>query len=125
MSTREPLDEILIQGLEIWCRVGVPDHELASPQRLLVDVSIRPRAGFESLGDDIAATIDYDAVCSRLAQTAADRPRRLIESLAADLAATILREFGALETCVTVRKFILEQTESVGVRCTRSVSEKT
>jgi 7,8-dihydroneopterin aldolase/epimerase/oxygenase len=119
MTTKNPSDEIFIEGLEIQCRVGVPDQELASPQRLRVDVSIRPRAAFESLGDDIAATIDYAAVCTRLAEVAAARPRRLIESLAADLAAIILGEFGALEASVTVRKFILEHTESVGVRCTR------
>lgn len=123
MQCSDGQDEILIRGLEIWCRVGVPDAEIAEPQRLLVDVGIRPRVSFEALGDDIAATIDYDALCKKLASEAGARPRRLIETLAADLAAAAMSDHSALSVTVEVRKFVLAQTEFVAVRCTRSARQ--
>ncbi len=112
-------DEILIRGLEIWCQVGVPDEELAVPQRLLVDVLIHPGERFDGMADNIAATVDYDAVCKRLASLAASRKHRLIETLASDMATTVLAEFPATSVAIEIRKFILKNTESVGVRCTR------
>jgi len=119
-SHAEP-DEILIRGLELWSQVGVPDAEIASPQRLLADISIRPKVAFEALGDDIAATIDYDELCRRLSELAASRPRRLIETLAADLASVALAEYPAISVTIEIRKFVLAQTEFVAVRCTRSI----
>jgi dihydroneopterin aldolase len=115
------LDEIRIRGLEVWCHVGVPDEELAVPQRLLVDVILCPKVGFDSLGDDISATVDYDAVCHRLMALASSKPRRLIETLAADMAHAVLKEFAVVSVTIEIRKFILEQTEFVGVRCTRTL----
>ena len=123
MSSAVLEDEIVIRGLEVWCSIGVPDEELASPQRLLVDVSIAPRTSFEATGDDLSATVDYAAVCTRLAVVASERPRRLVETLAADFAGTVLKEFGAIRVAVEVRKFILEETEFVGVRCVRKAPE--
>ncbi len=115
----EAVDEILIQGLEIWCQVGVPDDEIAVPQKLLVDVTIVAPTPFDELGDEIAATIDYAAVCQRLAALAEENPRRLIETLASDMVHVLITEFGARSATVQVRKFILEQTEYVGARCHR------
>ncbi|MEX1118212.1 MAG: dihydroneopterin aldolase [Terrimicrobiaceae bacterium] len=112
-------DEILIQGLEMWCQVGVPDEELAVAQKLLVDVTMVASKPFQMLGDEIAATIDYAAVCLRLAEIAKAKPRRLIETLASDMVEVLLDEFRAQAATVQIRKFILEQTEYVGVRCHR------
>ncbi len=115
----DAMDEILIQGLEIWCQVGVPDDEIAVPQKLLVDVTLVAPALFESLGDEISATIDYAEVCLRLEAFAKESPRRLIETLASDMVHLLLTEFGARSVTVQIRKFILEKTEYVGVRCCR------
>ncbi len=117
----DALDEILIQGLEIWCQVGVPDDEIAVPQKVLVDVTMKAPALFEALDDRIDATIDYAAVCVRLSSLAAESPRRLIETLAADMVHVLLNEFGARSATVQIRKYILAQTEYVGVRCHRDI----
>jgi len=113
------VDEILIQGLEIWCQVGVPDDEMAVPQKLLVDVTILAPMRFEALGDEIDATVDYAAVCVRLSALASEKPRRLIETLASDMTHVLLKEFGASAATVQIRKFILPNTEHVAVRCHR------
>lgn len=121
MNTSEPgcFDRILIRGLELWCSIGVPDAERSEPQRLLADLEIIPRTGFDAMGDDIASTIDYDSLSRELAAVAASRPRHLIETLAADLAHHVIDRHPALSVTVEVRKFILAHTEFVGVRCTR------
>jgi dihydroneopterin aldolase len=74
---------------------------------------------FEALSDEIDATIDYAAVCVRLSDLANEKPRRLIETLAVDMVNSLLNEFGASAATVQIRKFILPNTEHVGVRCHR------
>jgi dihydroneopterin aldolase len=111
------MNEILIKGLSVECRVGVPDGERAHPQRLLIDVLLVPRTAFADLHEDLARTADYDAAARRIAAVAAERPRRLIETLASDLTDMLLREFPVASATVEIRKFILPQTEYVAVRC--------
>lgn len=115
-----PPDEIEIRGLEVDTHIGVPDDERAAPQRLRVDLRLVPRRGFDQMPDDLAATVDYFALSQRVVALAAARPRRLIETLADEIATTALREYALRRVEVTVRKFILPNTEHVAVRCVRS-----
>ena len=116
------MNEILIKGLSVECRVGVPDEERAHPQRLLIDATLVPRTAFADQADDLTLTADYDAAARRMAAVATERPRKLIETLAADLAAMLLREFPLVAAEVEIRKFILPQTEYVAVRCRREAA---
>lgn len=109
------MNEIRIRGLKLECHIGVPEEERATVQTLLVDLTIVPLTAFDELNDDIERTVDYDAVCRRLAVIASDHPRQLIETLAVDLARTVITEFPATEALVEIRKFILPQTDHVGV----------
>jgi len=110
------VSEILISGLRVETRIGVPDAERAEPQEVVLDVRIEPRLGFDAMGDDIGLTVDYDAVARRIAVLAQERPRRLIETLAAETARMVVAEFAARSVTVEVRKFILPQTDHVAVR---------
>lgn len=112
-------DEIEIRGLEVFPRIGVPAEERAEPQRLLVDLRLAPRRSFATMPDEIAATVDYFALSQRVVDLAAARPRQLIETLAEEIAGFVLREFAVQRVDVTVRKFILPNTEHVAVRCRR------
>lgn len=111
------MSTILIQKLEVFARIGVPDEERATAQRLLVNAAIEPLMPFHELEDEITHTVDYDAACRRLVELAAERPRKLIETLAAEMAKTLTTEFPARRAEVEVRKFILPNTEYVAVRC--------
>ena len=112
-------DWIEIRGLRIRTHIGVPDAERAEAQQLLVDVRMRPLRNFSRMPDSIAATVDYFAVSQRITALAAEKPRQLIERLADDIAATVLGEFAVRRIEVTVRKFILPETEHVAVHCVR------
>jgi dihydroneopterin aldolase len=112
-------DWIEIRGLRITTHIGVPDAERAEPQQLLVDLRMRPLRSFARMPDSISSTVDYFAVSQRVAALAAEKPRQLIERLADDIAAAVLKEFAVRRIEVTVRKFILPETEHVAVHCVR------
>lgn len=110
------MSEILIRGLRVNCLIGVPDEERAGPQEIELDLTIEPHAPFDTMNDDVGNTVDYAMVCNRLGDEAAARPRRLIETLAVDLARLVLREFPCRAVTIDIRKFILPETDWVGVR---------
>jgi FolB domain-containing protein len=106
---------ISIQGLELQSRIGVPEEERAQAQRLLADLRFASIHQPPDLGDDLSLTVDYHAVALRVAAIAGEEPRRLIETLADEVAAKLLQEFGLQWIEITIRKFILPQTEWVAV----------
>ena len=111
-------DVIRINGLEVDTRIGVPDEERVSAQRLLLDVALE--GDFRGIGDDLAGTTDYAAVAGWVTTECRRRELRLVETLAEELAVGLLREFPlATAAEVGVRKFILPRTENVGVRVRR------
>lgn len=112
-------DEIHISSLRLSTHIGVPDAERAESQVLEADVVIRVSDRFESMNDDLAATIDYASVAARLEALAAERPRLLIETLAAEMAACVLSEFRAAGVTIELRKRILPGTDHVAVRLVR------
>lgn len=112
-------DAILIEALELSAHIGVPDEERGAPQRLTVSLRIEPRRGFAALGDEIANTVDYFAVCQAIKALALTRPRRLIETLAEEIVALVLREFAVAAIEVELRKFILADTAFVAVKLRR------
>lgn len=114
-----PADEIRISALRLTTHIGVPDAERASSQVLVADLTLRLAARFEAMHDDLAATIDYAAVATRLQELAAARPRQLIETLAAEMVACVLEEFKAAGVTLELRKHILPATDHVAVRLTR------
>lgn len=109
-------ESIRINSLELMCRIGVPDEERATPQRLTADIELTVEKPFRSMGEDITRTIDYDALSQRLVQLAAERPRVLVETLAQELCDCCTREFGAPTARIELHKYILLHTRSVSVQ---------
>jgi FolB domain-containing protein len=106
---------ISIQGLEVMSHVGVPEEERAVAQRLLLDLRFAALAQSEKLHDDITQTVDYHRVSLRVVEISRARSYKLIETLADDLATALIAEFHLCWIDVTIRKFILPNTEWVGV----------
>lgn len=114
-----PPDEIHLRGLDLPTRIGVPEAERAAWQTLQADVTLRLKAPVESCADDLARTVDYAAVATRLRDLAAERPRQLLETLAAEVSACLLAEFAAASVTVELRKRVLPGTDWVAVRVVR------
>jgi dihydroneopterin aldolase len=122
LETASPNDEIRIEELELFARVGVPDEERAEPQRLTISLVLEPRNRFGDLGDDLTRTVDYAAVCAEIRSFVAGREERLIETLANDLAAHLLRRFEITRVELELRKFILPETRFVAVKISRDLA---
>ncbi|MDH4477332.1 MAG: dihydroneopterin aldolase [Verrucomicrobiaceae bacterium] len=113
-------DRILINGLELPVQIGVPDEERAGWQTLRADLELELVGRVEDFGDDLSATVDYDAVAREIRQLAAERPRRLIESLAGEIAQAVLMRPLVCGVTVTIRKRILPGVDDVAVRIHRA-----
>jgi 7,8-dihydroneopterin aldolase/epimerase/oxygenase len=98
-------DRISLIGLRAFGRHGVLDHERRDGQEFVVDAVLwldtRPAAA----ADDLALTVDYAAVASRLAAVVSGEPVALIETLADRLAAACLSVHPAVRDVeITVHK---------------------
>lgn len=113
------MSEILISGLRVRSNIGVPDEERAEIQELEFDLRIRTGLAFDQMEDTLSKTIDYARVCQRVSEIAAEKPRNLIETLADEVAGKVLAEFDAASVELELRKYILQETRHVAVRCTR------
>ena len=114
-----PNDEIRIEELEVFARVGVPDGERAQPQRLTISLTLQPRRSFGDLGDDLAQTVDYAAVCREVRNFLRDRADKIIETLADEMATHLLRCFDLARVELELRKFVLPETKYVAVKVAR------
>jgi 7,8-dihydroneopterin aldolase/epimerase/oxygenase len=113
-------DEILLSGVQVTAWIGVSEQERELPQTVELDAVLVPEGGCEAKSDELAGTIDYEAVWRRLREVAAERPRKLIETLANEMAGDLLRQFPLCEVGIEIRKSILPGTQSAGVKIWRT-----
>lgn len=106
---------IEIKGLAVFCKIGVPEEERKTAQRLLLDLRLVPLRPFSEMGDDLTATVDYDALSRDAKQFCEASRYHLIETLADALTRRLIGRFPLREAALTVKKFILPDTEYVSV----------
>jgi dihydroneopterin aldolase len=122
MQNEAAADHIHIEQLEIFARVGVPDKERATPQRLTVSITLWSKQDTRDLGDQIGRTVNYSAVAEEAKSFARDQSVNLIETLADRLAMHLLGSFAIQKIRVELRKFVLRDAKYVSVTVTRSAS---
>lgn len=114
------LDLIFIEGLVGETVIGIHDSELHRPQPLVIDVCAgtpRPRACDT---DQIADTIDYGELRTRIHRLLREHSVQLLEAFAEQIARIAIDEFGAHWVRVRVakpRKF--DDVQAVGVQIER------
>jgi len=113
------MDKIIINDLEVFYRIGVPEEERAAPQRLLISVEMTRDVSAAAAADDLTKTIDYYAVTRRLLAFGERRSWKLLEKLAVDIAGLILSEFTPDIVSVVVEKLRKNEARHVAVRLSR------
>lgn len=108
-------DTIIIEALEVQFRVGVPDEERRHPQKLLISLYLEKDFRPAADRDEVALTVDYDALTRQLIAWGERREWKLIETLASDLAQWVLASYAVEKIRVEIKKFILPHTQYVGV----------
>ena len=122
MQNEPAADQIHIEQLEIFARVGVPEKERATPQRLTVSITLWPKQDTRDLGDQIGRTVNYSAVAEEAKNFARDQSVNLIETLADGLAMHLLGKFAIQGIRVELRKFVLPDAKYASVTVTRTAS---
>jgi len=112
-------DAIIIRDLEVYYHVGVTEEERATSQRLLLTLEFEQDFTAAAASDNLADTLDYDAICRRLLGFGDGCHWQLIETLATDIAAMLQEEFQAGALTVEVKKFVIPQAQHVAVRLHR------
>ena len=115
-------DEIHIEELDVFTRVGVPEEERANQQRLTVSISFWPYQQTSDLADHIERTVNYSAVAEETKNFVRDQSVSLIETLAERLASHLLKSFPIQKVTIELRKFALQDAKYVSVTVTRSAS---
>ena len=115
-------DRIHIEQLEISARIGVPEKERATPQRLTVSISFWPYYERRDLSDKIDNAVNYSTVVEETKNFVRKQSTNLIETLADRLATHLLKTFRIQRVTVELRKFPLEDAKHVSVTVTRTAS---
>jgi FolB domain-containing protein len=113
-------DAIHIEQLELSARVGVPEEERTTAQRLTVSMTLWPAGDFRDLGDEIASTVNYASVCAEVKSFVSARCDKLVETMADAIASHLLRTFRLRRVDIELRKFVLRDVDHVAVRVSRS-----
>jgi len=113
-------DQIHIEQLEVFTRIGVPEEERANPQRLTVSISLWPWQLASDLADHIEQTVNYSAVAEETRNFVRDQSLNLIETLADRLASHLLKSFPIQKVTIELRKFVLQDAKYVSVTVTRT-----
>src|SRR2546429_4983126 len=96
------LDRISLEGLRVFGRHGVREHEQRDGQEFIIDAVLWLDTRAAAANDDLSLTVDYGAVADRLVRLASGPPVRLIQTLAPPLAAWGPSEPGGEEGGVTL-----------------------
>ncbi len=84
-------DAIKITGLRVQTHIGVTDEEQAESQTVVVDLSLHADLTKAGISDDLADTIDYDAVINGVTELVRSSKPRLLEHLAEEIVNLISR----------------------------------
>src|SRR5919108_2366590 len=104
-------DRIHIEQLEISTRIGVPEKERSTPQRLTISISFWPYYEQRDMADKIDNTVNYSIVAEETRNFVRAQSANLIETLADRLAMHLLKTFRIQKVTVELRKFPLQDAE--------------
>jgi dihydroneopterin aldolase len=99
-----PSDRITLTGLRVRGFHGVFDHERRDGQDFVVDAELELSTEAAAASDDLADTVDYGDLATRLAAVISGEPVNLLEKLAALLADECLADPLVEAATVTVHK---------------------
>lgn len=97
-------DTVHVRGLVLPTRVGVTDEERRREQDVVIDLCMNGDLRRAGESDDLADTVDYSSVTSKVAELVQRGEFRLLEHLAARVAGLLLQMDGIDRVTVEVGK---------------------
>ena len=119
--SQAPLDRIKIEGIRLYCIIGINDWERVAKQLIEIDLTLHVDLSAAAKSDDIADTVNYRTVTHRVAEMVESSSFGLIEALAGNVADACLEDEKVQRVDVRLRKpGALRLADSVGLEITRS-----
>ncbi len=97
-------DRIVLTGLRVHGHHGVFEQEKRDGQEFLVDVTVWIDLDTAARTDQLADTLDYGALATRVAEIVGGKPRDLIEGVAAEVAEDVMADERVHAVEVTIHK---------------------
>ena len=107
-------DCIVIRGLSLTGRIGVPDEERAEPQTLRAHLTMEVEQF--PIDDEIDGTVDYKAVSDQVVALAGEGERKLIETLAQEIAGLGSMIAGLKKDAATAATTVDNLTKDAGAK---------
>lgn len=98
------VDRIVIPRIPVRAFVGVRAEEREVEQDIRVSLGLELDLARAGADDDLALTVDYEAVCAAVAEVVGARAFHLIEAVAEEVAAAVLGGFAVASVEVRVEK---------------------
>lgn len=114
--------QIHIEQLEVFAKIGVSRAERSRPQRLVLNITLWPARDLRDIKDAVSRTVDYSALCQETKNFISRTSPKLLETLANDLAAHLLRKFRVRKISIEIRKFVFKDAAYASVTVTRIAS---
>ena len=113
---------LFVKDLDVMTRIGIHEFELASPQRLLIDVDLYvDLKGTSPMSDDIKEVVDYDFIRQVVISRIAKGHIHLQETLCDELAQLFLENPQVLAVQLSTRKpDVYPDCAAVGVEIFRA-----
>jgi 7,8-dihydroneopterin aldolase/epimerase/oxygenase len=93
-----------VRGLSLYTHHGVSEAEREVGQRLVLDLRMEVGESDATVTDMVEDTVDYAAVCERVALVAQQRSYKTLERLCSAIADRLLADFAAEEVWVKATK---------------------
>jgi len=105
-------DRIELRGLLVRGHHGVYEHERASGQDFVVDITVWIDLADAAKSDDLADTYDYSELARKASEIVAGPPRNLIETVGGEIADQVMDDprVHAVEVVVHKPQAPLQQT---------------
>ena len=98
------MGSITLHGIEVWAQHGVQADERVRGQPFIVHVTLELDMDEAAEHDDLAATVDYAAIASEVAEVAAGGPHYLLETVASKVLDRVLAHPRVNGAEVTIEK---------------------
>ena len=119
LETRQQIcssEWIEINDLEVSGKIGVPEIERKTPQRMLVSLRFQIKTTFAVLNDQLEKTIDYAEVAAEVEKVVEGTEAHLIEKLVSEIGDALMARFPMERLEIELRKFILPKARYVSVK---------
>ncbi|MCB5161032.1 dihydroneopterin aldolase [Marinomonas algarum] len=113
-------DLVFIEGLKAQAVIGVYDWEKVIRQDLVFDLQMEHDNRVPAATDDLAKTLDYEAISNYILAFCDERQFELIETLAEHLVEELIKNFMLNAVTLTLRKpGAVSAAQAVGVKIYR------